>query len=62
MNQDSHSDEKMDEAFMEMIKKRQGKVLVCDVTDKLLGIISKTDLLSIASERQEYIQSTKSKL
>ena len=58
----SLSDEKMDEAFMEMIKKRQGKVLVCDVTDKLLGIISKTDLLAIASERQEYIQSTKSKL
>lgn len=54
----SHPDEKMDEAFMDMIKKRQGKILVCDVTDKLLGIISKTDLLAIASERQEYLQST----
>ena len=44
---------KWDEAFMEMIKKRQGKVLVCDVADKLLGIISKTDLLAVASDRQE---------
>ena len=58
----SHPDEKMDEAFMEMIKKRQGKVFVCDITDNLLGIISKTDLLAIASERQEYIHSTKSKI
>lgn len=57
----SHSDEKMDEPFMEMIKKLQGKVFVCDSTYKLLGIISKTDLLAIASERQEYLQSTKSK-
>lgn len=57
----SHSDEKMDEAFMQMIKKRQGKVFVCDIHDnKLLGIISKTDLLTVASERQEYFQSTHS--
>ena len=57
----SHSDEKMGEPFMEMIKRRQGKVFVCDAAYKLLGIISKTDLLAIASERQEYLQSTKSK-
>ena len=57
----SQSDKKMDEPFMEMIKKRQGKVFVCDVKYKLLGVISKTDLLAIASERQEYLQSTKSK-
>ena len=54
----SKPDEKMDEAFMQMIKKRQGKIFVCDVQDRLLGIISKTDLLTIASERQEYFQST----
>ena len=51
-------DEKMDEAFMQMIKKRQGKIFVCDIHDRLLGVISKTDLLTIASERQEYFQST----
>ena len=51
-------DEKMDEAFMQMIKKRQGKIFVCDTNDRLLGVISKTDLLTIASERQEYFQST----
>ena len=58
----SSPDEKMDETFMDMIKKRQGKVLVCDVNDNLLGIISKTDMLAIASERQEYLQSTNSKI
>ena len=54
----SRPDEKMDDAFMQMIKKRQGKIFVCDVHDRLLGVISKTDLLTIASERQEYFQST----
>ena len=51
-------DEKMDNAFMQMIKKQQGKIFVCDINDMLLGVISKTDLLTIASERQEYFQST----
>ena len=51
-------DEKMDDAFMQMIKKRQGKIFVCDVHDRLLGVISKTDLLTIASEWQEYFQSS----
>jgi Zn-dependent protease/CBS domain-containing protein len=52
------SDTKMDDALMEMVKKRQGKVFVCDKQDRLLGIISKTDLLTIASERQEYYKNT----
>lgn len=49
-----HPDAKMDDAIMQMVKKRQGKVFVCDTCDKLLGIISKTDLLTVASERQDY--------
>lgn len=56
-----HPNEKMDDAIMQMVKKRQGKVLVCDTYGKLLGIISKTDLLTIASERQNYFQSMKTK-
>ena len=51
-------DTKMDDALMHMVKKRQGKVFVCDKQDRLLGIISKTDLLTIASERQEYYKNT----
>lgn len=56
-----HPDAKMDDAIMQMVKKRQGKVFVCDTRGKLLGVISKTDLLTIASERQDYFQSKKSK-
>ena len=54
-------DAKIDDAIMQMMKKRQGKVFVCDIHDKLLGVISKTDLLTIASERQNYFQSMHSK-
>jgi len=54
-------DAKIDDAIMQMVKKRQGKVFVCDIHDKLLGVISKTDLLAIASERQSYFQSMTSK-
>jgi Zn-dependent protease len=49
-------DSKMDNVLMQMVKKRQGKVFVCDKQDRLLGIISKTDLLAIASERQDYFK------
>lgn len=56
-----HPDAKMDDAVMQMVKKRQGKVFVCDTQNKLLGIISKTDLLTIASDRQDYFQSLHSK-
>jgi len=56
-----HPNAKIDEALMQMVKKRQGKVFVCDLQDKLLGIISKTDLLTIASERQDYFKSTRGK-
>jgi Zn-dependent protease len=55
-------DTKMDNALMQMVKKRQGKVFICDKQDRLLGIISKTDVLAIASERQDYFKhATKSK-
>ena len=55
-------DTKMDNALMQMVKKRQGKVFICDKQDRLLGIISKTDVLAIASERQDYFKHvTKSK-
>ena len=55
-------DTKMDSVLMQMVKKRQGKVFVCDKQNRLLGIISKTDLLAIASERQNYFKhATKSK-
>jgi Zn-dependent protease len=50
-------DSKMDETFAHMVKKQQGKVFVCDSKGKLLGVVSKTDLLTLANERQEFFKS-----
>ena len=43
-----------DEAVRKMTKSRSGKIFVCDTKGRLLGMVTKTDLLNVASERQEY--------
>ncbi|MEP0825787.1 MAG: CBS domain-containing protein [Nitrososphaera sp.] len=47
-------DRKADEALQQMTRTRIGKVFVCDPDRRLIGLVSKTDILSVASERQEY--------
>ena len=47
----------IEKAFLNMMQKRVGKVFVCTKDDKLLGVISKTDIIELASERQKYFQS-----
>jgi Zn-dependent protease/predicted transcriptional regulator len=48
-------DRRADEALMKMMRIRSGgKVFVCDQQGRLLGIVSKTDIINIASERQDY--------
>jgi Zn-dependent protease len=37
-------------------KKQIGKIFVCDDRGMLIGLVSKTDIMNIESERQEYIQ------
>jgi Zn-dependent protease/predicted transcriptional regulator len=52
-------DRKADEALMQMTQKHSGKVFVCsDDKSQLLGLISKTDIMNVASERQEYVKAT----
>lgn len=52
-------DRKADEALMQMTQKHSGKVFVCsDGKRQLLGLISKTDIMNVASERQEYVNAT----
>jgi CBS domain-containing protein len=43
-----------DEALMKMTRTRIGKVFVCDPQGILLGLVSKTDIMNMASERQEF--------
>ncbi len=47
----------VEKAFLKMVQKRVGKVFVCSKDGKLFGVISKTDIIELASERQKYFQS-----
>lgn len=47
-------DKKADEAFMRMARTGTGRVFVLDEDGKLAGLVSKTDLLDLVKERQEY--------
>jgi signal-transduction protein with cAMP-binding, CBS, and nucleotidyltransferase domain len=42
-----------------MTRSRIGKVFVCDSQGILLGLVSKTDIMNLASERQEFQQELK---
>jgi len=53
-------DRKADEALMQMTRRHMGKVFVCSGGErKLLGLVSKTDIMNVATERQEYAQASK---
>lgn len=47
-------DARGDEAVQKMTRSRSGKIFVCDIAGRLLGMVTKTDLLNVVSERQEY--------
>ena len=47
-------DRKGDEAAMRMARDGHGKVFVCDEEGRLLGLVTKTDIMSVMRERQEY--------
>jgi predicted transcriptional regulator len=48
-----------DEALMKMTRTRIGKVFICDPQGILLGLASKTDIMNMVSERQEFQQELK---
>jgi predicted transcriptional regulator len=52
-------DDKADDALMKMGAKRLGKIMVCDESGRLVGIVSKTDILGVEMERQEYLKAFK---
>jgi CBS-domain-containing membrane protein len=47
-------DRKADEALTEMTRTDTNKVFVFNVEGTLLGLVSKTDIMNVASERQDY--------
>ncbi len=52
-------DTELEKALVQMVQKRVGKIFVCDKDGKLLGVISKTDIIELAGERQRYFQTLK---
>jgi CBS-domain-containing membrane protein len=48
-------------ALMSMVKSGTGKVFVCNSDGTLIGIVSKTDILGIEIERNEYVKELKSR-
>jgi Zn-dependent protease/CBS domain-containing protein len=48
-----------EKALLQMVQKRVGKVFVCANDHRLLGVVSKTDIIELASERQKYLQTMK---
>ncbi|MDH2907890.1 MAG: site-2 protease family protein [Candidatus Nitrosotalea sp.] len=49
----------VEKSLLQMVQKRVGKVFVCDKGGKLLGVVSKTDIMELANERQKYLQTLK---
>jgi Zn-dependent protease/CBS domain-containing protein len=52
-------DMEVEKAFIQMVQKRVGKIFVCDKDGKLFGVVSKTDIMELASERQKYLHAVK---
>lgn len=50
-----------DEALMNMTRKRIGKVFVCNNQGILMGLVSKTDIMNVANERQHFHQELRKK-
>ena len=53
-------DRTADDAFMQMSRSHQGKVFICNKEGRLVGLVSKTDILNIAGERQQFVETIKS--
>ena len=49
------------EALNEMARKKMNMVFICNINGNIEGLITKTDILSIAAERQKYFQALKRK-
>jgi Zn-dependent protease/predicted transcriptional regulator len=49
------------QALKEIARRKMNMVFVCDAVGKIQGLVTKTDILSIAAERQKYFQALKRK-
>jgi Zn-dependent protease len=48
-------------ALIKMARSHTGRVFICDTENRLIGIVSKTDVMEAANERQEFIKAADEK-
>ena len=53
------TDRTADDALKYMNRRHMSRVFICDQEVKLIGLVSKTDILNSASERKEYVKAVK---
>ena len=53
-------DRTADDALMQMSRSHQGKVFICNREGRLVGLVSKTDIINIAGERQQFVEAIRS--
>ena len=49
-------DRNADDALMQMNRSQQGKVFICNKEGRLVGLVSKTDIINVAGERQQFVE------
>ena len=47
------------DALIQLFRKGMSRIFIVDNDSRLLGLVSKTDIINLAKERDEFIQTTK---
>ncbi len=54
-------DKEVNDALKELFRKGMNRIFIVDKQSQLIGLVSKSDILNLAQERQEFLQSSKKK-
>jgi Zn-dependent protease/predicted transcriptional regulator len=52
-------DKEVNDALKELFRKGMSKIFIIDKQSQLIGLVSKSDILNLAKEKQEFLQSSK---
>ena len=54
-------EKEVNDALKELFRKGMSRIFIVDKQSQLIGLVSKSDILNLAQERQEFLQSSKKK-
>jgi predicted transcriptional regulator len=52
-------DKEVNDALKELFRKGMSRIFIIDKQSQLIGLVSKSDILNLAKEKQEFLQSSK---